>query len=72
MPYQGSRMPKPRQQTGNGNRKVGKAMAQETVSRHLSGQSLDLPTCPQCGAVMTLWRGAPFCPACGWREGCCD
>lgn len=28
--------------------------------------------CPQCGAVMTWWRGGPFCSRCGWREGCCD
>ncbi len=28
--------------------------------------------CPFCGSPMTWWRGAPFCPRCGWREGCCD
>lgn len=52
----------------------GKRAELEKRSKQISDnrQSDDCFHCPFCGSLMTWWRGALFCPRCGWREGCCD
>lgn len=57
-------------QTKRGERRKEFEKHGEYVSKgHQKGDSL---YCPFCGSSMTWWRGSPFCPRCGWREGCCD
>jgi predicted amidophosphoribosyltransferase len=52
-----------------GNAKVTPEVA---VENRQPDREPDKIFCPQCGAVMTWWRGSPFCPKCGFRGGCCD
>jgi len=56
------------------NQNNGKRAKPEKRSKQVSdeSQSDDRFHCPFCGSLMTWWRGSPFCPHCGWREGCCD
>lgn len=55
------------QNNGKGEKPEGQGK-QVSVDR----QNDNLLHCPFCGSPMTWWRGSPFCPHCGWREGCCD
>ncbi|WP_456332676.1 hypothetical protein [Fervidibacter sacchari] len=61
------------QHQGNGaKRNSTKVEPKVVVENQQPNQEPEKIFCPQCGATMTWWRGSPFCPRCGWREGCCD
>ncbi|MFN3420357.1 MAG: hypothetical protein ACK40X_01350 [Armatimonadota bacterium] len=62
---------RPRNQNGSGRLKLTESDRQPK-GLYQGEQDTKANFCPQCGAVMTWWRGLPFCSRCGWREGCCD